>query len=377
MHDLIIVGGGPVGTTLAAALDGSGVSVLLLEARPAGAREDRPLALSHGSRLILERIGVWEELSSATPIDSIHVSQRGGFGRTVMHAQEVGVPALGYVTAYSALQAALDRRLVRGSTKRLLGAHVTDLTAEAQRAIVGVERDGGIDALGCQLAVIADGGAAARNASLQETRDYHQSAVVTEVETDLPHRGRAFERFAPAGPMALLPCSSRYALIWTVPPEEANRLCEVPLRVFLEHLQEQFGDRAGRFLSASPRAVYPLTMRRAHTTNEPRVVLVGNASQTLHPVAGQGLNLGLRDAFELAETILADPGRLSGADVATRFHRQRRRDRASTIFLTDTLVRGFSNNVAGLRLLRGCGLTLLDIFPPAKQAFMQRMMFGA
>jgi len=375
VHDLVIAGGGPVGGTLATALDGTGLSVLLLEARRGGSDDPRSLALSYGSRLILERIEAWEGLTRCTPIESIHVSQRGGFGSTVMTARDAGVPALGYVVAYSELQAALDRRLERSSAQRIRGARVTDVDGDVRGAIVSVEHDATPEQLACRLAVIADGGAVARTASLQETRDYHQSAVVAEIDTDPPNGGRAFERFTPDGPIALLPNGQGYALVWTVPPEAAEQLCALPTEPFLARLQATFGYRAGRFVAATARAAFPLRLRRARATQMPRVVLVGNAAQTLHPVAGQGLNLGLRDAFELARR-LAARGAVEGAGFAEQFHRDRVTDRRVSILLTDALARGFSNELAWLGWLRGCGLTLLDSLPPAKRGFMARMMFG-
>jgi 2-octaprenyl-6-methoxyphenol hydroxylase len=375
VHDLIIAGGGPVGAALAAALDASGLSVLLLEASRGGSDDRRSLALSYGSRLILERIEGWEGLSRRTPIDSIHVSQRGGFGSAVMTARDAGVPALGYVVAYSALQSALDRRLERSRVQRILGARVTDVDGDVRRAAVSVEHGGTQEQLACSLAVVADGGAVARTASLQETWDYHQSAIVAEVDTDPPNTGRAFERFTADGPIALLPCGRGYALVWTVPPDDADQLCGLSTEPFLARLQAAFGYRAGRFVAATPRAAYPLRLRRARATHMPRVVLVGNAAQTLHPVAGQGLNLGLRDAFELARRV-AVPGAVAEADFAERFHRGRGADRRISIFLTDALARGFSSELAWVGWLRGCGLTLLDSAPAAKRGFMARMMFG-
>jgi 2-octaprenyl-6-methoxyphenol hydroxylase len=379
MHDLIIVGGGPVGAAAAAALSRSGLSTLVLEARPAAAPADerRSLALSQGSRLILERGGVWGARLPTTSIRNIHVSQRGGFGRATMSAQDVGLPALGYVVSYAALQAALAHRLEACGVPTLWGARVTQIDGGTESARVRYERAGIVDEVAGRLVVIADGGDLAQSAAKHRMHDYHQSALVANVVTDRPHDNRAFERFTSDGPIALLPFESGYALVWTTTPEHAQQLCTAAEHTFLDALQSEFGNRAGRFAQLRERGVYPLALRVARSTQAQRVLLLGNAAQTLHPVAGQGLNLGLRDAFELARALEAEPDALSGRTFVERFRSRRRLDRGGSILLTDGLVRVFSNAFPGLSWLRGCGLTALDCLPPAKRVFMGRMLFGA
>jgi 2-octaprenyl-6-methoxyphenol hydroxylase len=378
MHDLVIVGGGPVGAAAAAALSASGLSTLVLEARRDGAGDDRrSLALSEGSRLILQRIGAWDACLPATPIRTIHVSQRGGFGRAMLKATEVGLPALGYVVSYAALQAALAARLEACNVPTLRGARVTQVTSDAVSARVCYEHADTVGEVASQLVAVADGGMLAQSVAHHEVRDYRQSALVANVMADRPHENRAFERFTDNGPIALLPFDAGYALVWASTPEHAQESCGASDRAFLDALQAQFGGRAGRFVEVQGRAVYPLALRVAGSALHPRVLLLGNAAQTLHPVAGQGLNLGLRDAFELARSLKADPGALQDRAFAERFARQRRVDRTGSIVLTDALVRVFSSAVPGLGWLRGCGLTALDCLPPAKREFMSHMMFGA
>jgi 2-octaprenyl-6-methoxyphenol hydroxylase len=378
MHDLIIVGGGPVGSALALALGGSGLAVLLLDARGEATGDRRSLALSYGSRLILERIGAWREVAPVTPIESIHVSQRGGFGRALLTAAAARLPALGYVASYGTVYEAVARTASRCEELRVQqGARASALTAEHGCTTVSYALDGKTRSASARLVVVADGGALTQAGAAPKERAYGQTALVAEVRTDRAHGNRAYERFTAEGPLALLPAGEGFALIWTAAPERAQRLQALEPQVFLDALQACFGERAGRFVSVSARAAHPLALRVADAAQTERVVLLGNAAQTLHPVAGQGLNLGLRDAWELARAAVSAPQRIGERDFIDRFLRSRRTDRRDTILLTDLLVTAFSNDLAPLRWLRGCGLTLLDCLPPAKRDFMGRMIFGA
>jgi 2-octaprenyl-6-methoxyphenol hydroxylase len=318
---------------------------------------------------------VWRETKPATPIETIHVSHRGAFGSAILASTDAGVPALGYVVPYASVRRALRIGLERISNVTLLpGMRGVDLHTSSDSVCVRFESD----ALQCaeqgKLAAIADGGmAAARGATV---RDYGQSAVVANVHASTPPHNRAFERFTSTGPLALLPRERGYALVWTTTPECARQLCSLSVDAFLARLQRAFGDRVGHFAAVEDRAAFPLSLRVAHPPATERTVLLGNAAQTLHPVAGQGLNLGLRDAWELAECIQAHAGDPGRSEVLAAFSARRRRDRASSVALTDTLVRLFSNQRLPLRWLRGCGLTFLDCLPPVKQAFMRQLMFG-
>jgi 2-octaprenyl-6-methoxyphenol hydroxylase len=381
-YDVVIVGGGPIGAALAIALQGSGLTVLVLEARPdAGNSNDaRTLAMSYGSRLILERLGIWSQIEAVTPIESIHVSQRGGFGRTLLSADEAGLPALGYVVRYARLQQALGEAIGSEHTTLKVGAEVIGMDSTTGAVSIGYRAQGIMQSAAARLLVIADGGAGTglRTGAAMKVREYGQDAVVGLVETSRPHGYRAFERFTPDGPIALLPSENRFALVWTATPEAANAVMELPPPAFLEKLQRHFGDRAGRFISIGARARFPLVLRYASDPVWPRVVMLGNAAQTLHPIAGQGFNLGLRDVWELGQTLWLNAARDPGADQCLSSYRTTRRpDRLQGIALTHSLVKIFSNDIAPLRAARGAALALIEVVAPAKRAFMQQMIFGA
>lgn len=380
-HDVVIIGGGPIGCALACALKGSGHDVLVLEAKqgPGRIEDTRTLALSWGSRLILQRLGVWESLPAATPIHRIHVSQRGGFGRTELRAEELDLPALGYVVRYADLQRSLlDQALVSGAVLRE-GTAVADVLTEADGVSV-VGADSATPAINGRLAVIADGGLSlgAKVGARFRSVDYRQAAIVGTVRTDRMHANCAFERFTADGPIALLPHGETYALVWSCAPAQAPKLMALDKKTFLAQLQSHFGDRAGRFIDIHGRAGFPLSLRYARNPVLQRTVMLGNAAQSLHPIAGQGFNLGLRDSWEIADAIAhrgsEDPGI---APVMSAYRQSRKSDRIAGIALTDALTRVFSNDWGPLALLRGCGIAALDVFPPAKRFLMRRMIFGS
>jgi len=378
--DIVIAGGGPVGAALAASLRDTGLDVVLVDphvpprARGGEAGQSqplRPIALSHGSRLILERLGVFERIA-ATPIATIHVSQCGGFGRTLMKSGELDVPALGYVADFAAVSAEL---FAAASAMHVRGRFVRQESID-ERVRTWVDVDGREHAYDARLLVLADGGRGDENPT---RRDYRQSAVVARVHTEVAPKGIAWERFTPSGPIALLPFADAYALVWTVPQERAEQLLALPAPAFCDALHEVFGDRLGRFSDAEMRYAYPLALRfRADTVAAPRTLAIGNAAQTLHPVAGQGLNLGLRDAVELVDLIRASTRDAIGStSFLSRARAQRRLDRYATIGMTDTLITVFSGDDAPRRFLRGCGLAALDLLPPLRRFLARRMIFGA
>lgn len=376
----MVAGGGPVGAALALGLRDSGLRVTLVEARVPGAVVDdiRTIALSHGSRLILERLGVWPALAAATtPIHRISVSQQRSFGRTELSADEAKVPALGYVTGYAALQRALLRALERTAVRVLEGCTVLAVSGDANGAVVSVDAAGTRQDLAAHLIAIADGGAQLDIAHVK-TRDYRQSALVCDVTSERPHQNRAFERFTPEGPLALLPTARGWSLVWTLQPERALQLAMLDDAEFCRRLHAAFGSVLGAFAAAGRRQVFPLTLKYAMRPVAPRTLLIGNAAQTLHPVAGQGFNLGLRDAWELARAILArgenDPG---GSELLNEYFSHRRYDRIATILFTDTLIRLFCKDIPLLNGARGLGLAALGAIPAAKNFLARRMMFGA
>lgn len=374
--DVAIVGAGPVGATLAALAAGAGLSIALFEARAAPSDDARTLALSHASRERLEEAGAWPA-ARATPITSIHVSQRGGPGRTLLEASEQRLPALGYTVPFAALESALRERLDARSIpihfgEACIGIDLAPDAATLRFASGRVTR--------ARLLVLADGGAnAARIPGIAfAEKDYGQQAVVAAVEADKPHGQRAYERFTPQGPMALLPVEARYALVWTASPAESARLLALDEAAFLAELQAQFGDRAGRFTRVTGRASFPLKLRAVNTPIALRTAIIGNAAQALHPIAGQGLNLGLRDAAELAAALAATPReRLGDAAMLAGYRDARRRDAARGVAFTDFLVSAFADSRRLPTWGRGLALAALDLFPPARRLLAERMIHGA
>lgn len=377
-EDIVIAGAGPVGAVCALALRQGGLNPLVLEARSKSTpvNDKRTLALSYGSRLILERLGVWTHMTDATPINRIHISHKGGLGRAALSAAEEGVPALGYVLAYGQLHHALETALREAAVNVSYGTLVEDILHGADAAII---KTGGEPPkeLAARLTVIADGGRGGNAGQPVFSRDYHQVAVVADVATELPHQGLAYERFTPDGPVALLPNGNGFSLVWINPPEKAEHIMSLGDSDFLAALREHFGGRQGRFISTGPRARFPLKLDYRGVRAGERVVRIGNASQTLHPVAGQGFNLGLRDAWELAQSCLeASAESLGGEQQLKAFAASRRKDALPGIGFTDVLVKSFSTANPLMHHLRGAGLMALQMLPPARHFVARRMLFG-
>ena len=334
--DILIRGAGPVGCVAALALRENKTIRLLGKTAPAA--PFRPIVLSYASRLILERVGVWPSLSP-TPIDMIHVSRAGGFGRTVFDAADAGVPALGYVLEYAALLGALHRA-------------VEDLLVDEE--------------LPARCTVHAEG-----SAPDAEEKRYSQDALVAAVRFSAPAAATAYERFTPEGPLALLPLAGRYALVWSMRPARAQELLSASETRFLEALAAAAGTHPGRPIAVAARAVQPLVLRVREKCIGERAAYIGNAAQTLHPVAGQGLNVGLRDAWDLARIMRDAPD--AGAPATLRLFAGRRGlDAGAAIRVTDFLARAFLRSSP----FTGAALTALDIFPAPRRFFARRMIFG-
>ena len=351
-----IVGGGPAGMALALALAQQGIRSEVFEARRRDlVRNDaRILALSDGSRQILDWMGVWSTLE-ATAIETIHVSHRGGFGRTRLKAADHGVPALGWVLPAGRLIAALDAAI------RARGIAYREET-----------RIAGDDTAHFALTAFAEG---AVDAAAGETRDYGQHAVLCEVGISAPHGNVAYERFTDEGPLALLPLGRGYAVVLTCADHRVDEVKALADDAFLDVLQRRFGDRH-RFVSATPRIAYALGLRYRRQPAGERRVWLGNAAQTLHPVAGQGFNLALRDIWELTRCLAPadDPG---AADVLAAYAAGRRADRRGAIAFTDLLIDGFGSDFPPLRHARGIGLLALDLMPSLRAFVAKRMIYGA
>lgn len=383
MSRVVIAGTGPVGATLALLLAGQDLDIVALDAREPGRpmRGERTLALAYGTRQILERVGAWDVLEAdaarVTPILAVDVSQAGGFGVTTLRAEESGVPALGYVVAYSALQQALDEALLRAGIAVRFGRRVERVRGGPHEATLTVAGAAGQETLSASLAVVADGSGTQVDGVARSRREYGQSALVASVWRDRPHQGIAYERFTSQGPVALLPEGDHYGLVWTLAPDRVEPMCALDDTAFLEALALHFGTRVGGFTRVAARRGFPLVLETARPIVTSRVVLVGNAAQQVHPVAGQGFNLGMRDAFELARTLLAVPAAALGeASTLARYAGARSNDRAATIAFTHGLVRTFGPAFAPARLSRGVALAMLDTLPFAKRAFTRAMLHG-
>ncbi len=386
-YDVLIVGGGLAGGSLALALRGLGLRIAVIESvseaqRKASGAGERALALAWGSVQILEQIGVWRGAEKkATPIRHIHVSDRGHFGKLRMSAEREGVPALGYVATARTLEDEIAAALDGSPVAMLCPASVVGLKAGGEAVHVSVRQGGESLNLSARLLVAADGGNSTVRKLLeigQSARDYGQTAIVTEVETGRSSDFTAYERFTPAGPLAFLPVGrKRYSVVWTQKTDDAAELLGLSEGEFIKQLQSAFGFWLGRIALASRRQGFPLKLIRAQRMTDERVVLVGNAVHQLHPVAGQGLNLGLRDVALLAEmlaTKLAFKEDIGERAFLDRYAQARRDDLNRVIRFTDSMVWGFSNDFVPIVLARNAGLLALDRFVPGKRLLVRHAM---
>jgi 2-octaprenyl-6-methoxyphenol hydroxylase len=372
--DVAICGAGPVGLALAGFLVRPGIAgtrIALIDGKSLGQAitDPRSIALSWGSAQLLQEVGAWPLV--ATPIHEIHVSRRGQLGRSLMQRTDHDVPALGYVTRYGAVVDALAKVGEQAGVLMLRPARVTSLDEQPDAALLHLDDGSTVRA---RVAVQAEGGLFGAQDQRARSRDYEQSAVIARVTTSMPIAHRAFERFTDEGPLALLPEDGadghQYALVWCMRPERAQAILALDDARFLTQLGEAFGARLGAFTKVSPRSAFPLGLN-AEARATARTVAIGNAAQTLHPVAGQGLNLGLRDAAVLARQL----ARGTDAEAIARFTQDRAGDRGTTIGLTDTMARAFT--IPGpLQPLLGLGLAALDLTRPARTLLADLMMFG-
>jgi 2-octaprenyl-6-methoxyphenol hydroxylase len=386
--DVVIVGGGLVGGSLASALRGLPLRVALIESAPPHAPnqpgpDERVIALSLGSRRIFGGLGVWPAIAPvAEPILSVHVSDRGHCGFTRLDRHEEGVEALGYVTPARAMECALQDSLEQAPNLQLLRpARLLDHRVGADGVDLEIQLGAERRRVTTRLLVAADGGESSVRERLGlrvDGHDYGQDAVITTVMADRPCPGQAFERFTDTGPLAMLPMpGGRYSVVWTCRPTETADLLSLTEADFIARLQARFGWRLGRLGAPSPRQAYPLKLKLVRQTIHERLVLIGNAAHTLHPVAGQGFNLGLRDVAALAEALgeAARHGQDPGApNTLADYTRWRGRDQADTARLTDTLARLFVIPWRPVRIARNLGLLGLDLLPAARHRLAQRFM---
>ena len=385
MSSLAIVGGGLVGASLALALQKDaktrGWTIQLIEPFEPGneyqpSYDARSTALSYGTRLIYQRLGVWEQIAErAEPITHIHVSDRGRAGAARLDAIGQKVPALGYVVENAWIGHCLWQALDDQVVVRHCPAEVEHMKPQADGYQLTLTDGISLD---CQLAVLADGGRSALREQLGigiKRTPYAQTALIGNVTPGKPHGGHAFERFTDEGPMALLPLpDNRCALVWTRPDKDAARLAALPEAEFLSELQQAFGYRLGGFQQVGARHLYPLVLIEAEEQVRSGLVVLGNAAHSLHPIAGQGYNLSLRDTEALATALLDSPVGLGDLEVLQNYHRRQRADQRLTVGFSDQLTQLFGDpsrlSIAG----RNLGLLGLDLLPPAKTWFARQAM---
>ncbi len=384
-HDLVIAGGGLAGASLACAAGVTGRRVAIIESFAVDDErqpsfDERTIALTLSSRRVFEAIGAWAAVADeAGAIESIHVSDRGRFGAARLDRRHVGAEALGYVVPTRALGRALTARIGTMDNVELLCPATAERLEQGAGPVAVHTTDG--RRLQAPLLVLADGGRSTlgRQAGLAlQTRDYPQMALVAVVGVSRDHGRRAYERFTGHGPLALLPMTGRrMALAWTLPADQARALVDADEAGFLDALQAAFGWRQGRFTRAGTRRAYPLSLGHLRTPVSDRVVAIGNAAHVVHPVAGQGFNLGLRDVADLAEQ-LADCWRRGddiGTPAALRAYADRRSRQVRRVErLTDGLIGLFTSTTPGLPTLRTLGLNLVDLCPPVKRMLLERTM---
>lgn len=391
-YDVTIVGGGMVGASLACALGGTDLRVLVLEAVPLDIQtkspdkssyDDRAIALSFGSQKIFNSLELWPTMATnATNINHIHVSEQGQFGVSRIDRDKEKVPALGYVISARAIGEALKQQLQTLTKVDLISpATLQQMHVKDDEVLVQVEKETETLTFKTKLLVAADGGQSLVRKLCHissSQRDYQQTAIVANVTAEQPKAHTAYERFTPNGPLALLPMGEdRYSLVWTHASATAEQIMELNDAEFLSALQDAFGSRLGKFLKVGKREAYPLRLIKATEQVRPRIALIGNAAHTLHPIAGQGFNLGLRDVATLAQ-IVVDADK-AGQDIGQLQNLQlyadwRRRDHRQIIALTDNLVRIFSNQFKPLSFARNLGLIGMDLFPPAKRMLSKHTM---
>jgi 2-octaprenyl-6-methoxyphenol hydroxylase len=398
-YDIVIIGGGMAGASLALALKDLPLSIALVEAVPfesaaQPAFDARAIALAAGSQRILRTMGVWEAMAArgVTAIEHIHVSERGGFGSTHLEAVEESVVALGYVVEGRVIGATLTAALAQCANVELLcPAELTTVQVEEGGVAVQMLHEGTPRSLRARLLVAADGGRSTVREQIGARTwelGYGQTAVIATVTTDRPHGNTAYERFTDTGPLALLPCDPprdgdpnlrgrRWSLVWTARDGQVDELLALSDAEFLQHLQQRFGYRAGRFVRTSERHAYPLVLRFVREAASARVAFIGNAAHAIHPVAGQGFNLGLRDVAALAQVIAGAVAR--GEDIGSQaalkdYAAWRRPDYLRTAAFTDGLIRTYSNTLPPLKLVRNLGLLALDTLPPMKHLLARQSM---
>ncbi|MDH5445258.1 MAG: 2-octaprenyl-6-methoxyphenyl hydroxylase [Gammaproteobacteria bacterium] len=393
-YDIAIIGGGLVGASLVAALRGQGLHIAVIEATAFHAKDSpsfdaRTVALSYGSKMIFSALGLWEAIANegVTPIERIHISDRKHSGLARLDCRDQKVEALGYVADIRILGKVLGQNMLDcKDADYVCPASLTSVDFRADTAVVNYEQDGKEQSLTARLVIAADGGQSlVRQQSGIGTwqSQYGQTAVIANVVMDKPHHNLAYERFTDTGPMALLPTThpdhpdNMYALVWTVADDKREEILSLDEDAFIERLQSRFGIRAGQFIKVGPRHAYPLSVMLAREHVRPRLAIIGNAAHTMHPVAGQGFNLGLRDVASLSQIIvdaLKQKQDIGSISILKGYATWRRKDHLQTMGFTDGLVRLFSSRLLPVIAARNLGLLAMDVMPPVKQAITRHAM---
>lgn len=382
MPDCAIIGGGPVGLVFAILNHASKVKIQIFESKNRGAtnQDNKALALSNGSRLILEEIGIWDRLDkNITKIEKIHTSQVGSFGRTLLDAGEFNEESLGYIISYGDLMAVLQEEIeCISNIMTFYETKVTKCINEKAILNLSLETNNKIKNLKSEFVILADG-ATEDIEGLElnkKIKHFDHTAIVTKVLTEIPHRNIAYERFTSNGPIALLPNrNDKFSLVWTGPSKFIEKLEQLNQESFLSQLHESFGDRVGSFLECEKRISFDLKQTYVEVMHS-NIVALGNASQTMHPVAGQGLNTGLRDAYKLNQSLIGRSKIKSLEALLDEYKHSRAGERKKILNFTEILVKSFSNDLVGLKKVRGYALSLLDITRPIKQSFVRKMSYG-
>ncbi len=384
-YDVVIAGGAMAGATLALAIEHLSRGALRVAVvEPFKAQSDqhpgfdsRSIALSYGTVNLLRHLELWSAIEPfSTPIEHIHVSDRSHAGMTDITKHDVGVEALGYVVELADVGRVYQELLTHSTAIDLYCPNSAKHITRTQENVT-IELASG-ELLNAKLLVAADGAVSqcCQQIGLElSEHDFDQVAVIANIVTQEPHQGRAFERFTENGPVALLPMSdNRMSLVWCLRPDEAQIVMELSESEFLERLQQDFGWRLGAMQKVGLRASYPLLLRHRKQNISHRFAIVGNAAQTLHPIAGQGFNLGIRDVVTLAEELVKqgeDVGRYQGL---IRFSQRREADRNETIWLTSSLVHVFSNDLLAMRIGRNTALAAMDNLSIFKQPLLRHTL---
>lgn len=388
-YDLAIVGGGLVGASLACALQPLGLRVALIEAvsyrsdtQPS--YDERMLSLALGSQRIFEGMGIWSKIESqgVIPIRAVHVSDQGHIGKTRLKAEEFGLSAMGYIVPARAIGASLVSTLTQiehldlHCPSTVVGINKTDSDVE-----LTVKTEDEQIFIRSRLVVLADGGTSKTRALLGirvSEKDYRQTAVLSTVTSELPHGNTAYERFTATGPLALLPATQqRCAVVWTSLNNQVEEILNFSDDEYLLGLQQRFGDWLGQLSSPAKRKAYPLRLVKVAESIQPRVIVMGNAAHALHPVAGQGFNLGLRDVATLADVLsqaVAQNQDIASMSMMENYQRWRQRDTTNTSKFTDSLISIFANDWLPKVVGRNLGLTALNHLPFAKKLLLRRTM---